>query len=132
MSYKTSFNGLESEVRGVYSAYNLTPQEIEDINKRFYGKINGSGSNYTIYYKSKCCLWLKLFVHEIWIPIKIDIREDFLKLTKSNKVFEKDIIAISKKLKEQRIELHVSYDFNTNSWILENYDSFLETLKELI
>ena len=96
MSYKTSFNGLESEVRGVYSAYNLTPQEIEDINKRFYGKINGSGSNYTIYYKSKRCLWLKLFVHEIWIPIKIDIREDFLKLTKSNKVFEKDIIERTK------------------------------------
>ena len=45
MSYKTSFNGLETEVRGVYSVYNLTPQEIEDINKRFYGKVNGSGSN---------------------------------------------------------------------------------------
>ena len=111
MSYKASFNGLESEVRGVYSAYNLTSQEIEYITKRFYGKVNGSGSSYTIYYKSKRYLWLKLFVHEIWMPIKIDIREDFLKLTKSNKIFEKNVIAISKKLKERRIELHVSYDF---------------------
>ncbi len=132
MSYKTSFNGLEIETRGVYSAYNLTPQEIEEIQKRFYGKVNGSGSNYTIYHNSKRYLWLKLFVHELWKPIKIDIREDFLKLTKSNKVFERDIIAISKKLKEQRIELHVIYNHNTKSWFLEDYDSFLETLKKLI
>ncbi len=132
MSYKTSFNGLEIETRGVYSAYNLTPQEIEEIQKRFYGKVNGSGSNYTIYHNSKRYLWLKLFVHGLWIPIKIDIREDFLKLTKSNKVFERDIIAISKKLKEQRIEFHVIYNHNTKSWFLEDYDSFLETLKKLI
>ena len=132
MSYKTSFNGLEIETRGVYSAYNLTPQEIEEIQKRFYGKVNGSGSNYTIYHNSKRYLWLKLFVHGLWIPNKIDIREDFLKLTESNKVFERDIIAISKKLKEQRIELHVIYNHNTKSWFLEDYDSFLETLKKLI
>lgn len=132
MSYRTSFNGLESEVRGVYSVYNLTPQEIYEINNRFYGKANGSGSNYTIFYKSKRHLWLKLFVHELWIPIKIDIRNDYLKLTQSNKVFEKDIIKISKELKEQRIELHVSFDLQSNSWILEDYDSFLETLKKLI
>lgn len=132
MSYKTSFNGLQIETRGVYSAYNLTPQEIEAIQKRFYGKVNGSGSNYTIYHNSKRYLWLRLFVHELWIPIKIDIRKEFLELTKSNKIFEKDIIEISKKLKEQRIELHVVYNHNTKSWFLEDYDSFLETLKKLI
>lgn len=132
MNYRTSFNGLQVEVKGVYSAYNLTSEEIEDIRKRFNNQINGSNSNYTIYFSAERHVWLKLFVHTVWIPIRFDIRKDLLELTHSDKIYEKDVLRISKELKDMRIELHVSYNAIKNSWILEDREFLIETLKDIL
>ena len=132
MVYKTSFNGLEVETLGVYKAYNLTPQEVESLRIRFHNKINGSGSNYAVYCNAKRYLWLKLFVHDVWIPIKLDIRKDFLAFSKADRIFEKDIRKASKELMEMRLELHVDYDLRTNSWTLVNKEDFLKLLESLL
>ena len=48
MIYRTSFNGLSVESRGVYKVYNITSEEYLFLYKKFNGKINGSNGNYTI------------------------------------------------------------------------------------
>lgn len=131
--YKTSFNGLKISVEGVYSAYNLSKEELESLKRHFgAGKVNGSGGNYTVYKFARRQVILKLFVHEIWIPIDFDIRKDLLKLYNSDRIFEKDIETLSKKLKEMRIQLHVEYDYKNNFWYIVDYKEFLKLLKELI
>ena len=132
MIYKTSFNGLELSVHGVYSAYNLTPDELKSLKNRFPDKINGSGSNYTVYCNAERHLWLKLFVHEVWIPIRFDLRRDFLELTNSKKIFTKDIEKISKELKNRRIEIQVDYNIGNNTWSIVNYERLLNLIKELV
>ena len=96
MIYRTSFNGLSVENRGVYKVYGITREEYMLLYKKFNNKINGSKGNYTIYDDAHCYLWLKLLVHDQWKPIKIDIRDDFLKATNSRRIYEADIKRISK------------------------------------
>lgn len=130
--YKTSFNGLKVYVEGVYSAYNLSQEELESLKRRFGAEnINGSNGNYTVYKHSSRKVILSLFVHERWIPLNFDIRKDLLKLYNSDRIFEKDIKALSKKLKEMRIQLHVDYDYK-HGWQIIDYDNFLELVKTLI
>ena len=131
--YKTSFNGLEISVKGVYSAYNLTPEELSSL-KRLFGEsnVNGSGSNYTVYKNHERKVFLKLFIHDIWKPISFDIRNDLLILFNSNRIFKKKIESISKELKNRRICLYVDYDISTNSWFIVKYDEFLNLLSEII
>lgn len=132
MIYRASFNGLSVETRGVYKVYNITPEEYLLLYKKFNQKINGSKGNYTIYDDSHRYLWLKLFVHDLWKPIKFDIREDFLKATNSQKVYEADIKKISKILTEERLFLYVSYDPKKDTYTLQNRDSFLAVLAKLL
>ena len=131
MSYKTSFNGLSISIKGVYSAYNLSQEELESLRRTFGPNcINGSNGNYTVFKDAKRHVFLNLFVHSIWKPISFDIREDLLKLCGSGKIFQKDIDYLSKKLKELRIELHV--DYISGNWFIIDYDKFLELIHELI
>ena len=131
--YRTSFNGLKVLVEGVYSAYNLSPEELSSL-KRYFGadKVNGSNGNYTVYRDAHRRIILELFVHEKWIPINFDIRKDLLRLFNSNRIYTRDIETLSKKLKEMRIQLHVEYDYVNNLWHIVDYDKFLELLKNLI
>lgn len=133
--YKTSFNGLEVVVEGVYSAYNLSEKELQNL-KRCFGesKVNGSQGNYTVYKDANRKVLLNLFIHDIWKPISFDIRKDLLQLFNSNKLYKKDIEKISKELKEMRIQLHVDYDPYITGWhiIDTDYDNFLNLLKQII
>lgn len=130
--YKTSFQKLEIEVRGVYSVYNLTPEELKSFNLRFHGKINGSGSNYTAFENASRKVWLKLFVHGCWLPIKIDIREDLLRLTNSNKIFNETVEKLSKTLKSNRVCIWVDYNIITNTWDFVSKEEFLKELSEIL
>lgn len=131
--YKTSFNGLKVCVNGVYSAYNLTQDELNSL-KRTFGeiKVNGSNGNYTVYKDAKRSVMLQLFVHQIWRPVEFDIRKDLLSIFRSNKIYTKNIEELSKKLKELRIQLHVDYDHINDRWYIVDYNDFLELLKNLI
>ena len=131
--YKTSFNGLEVSVKGVYSAYNLTQTELECLKRTFGEKnVNGSNGNYTVYKDSNRKVILKLFVHDLWIPIVFDIRADLLKLYNSNRIYKDKIEALSDKLKEMRIQIHVDYNHDTQKWYIVDYEDFMELLKGLI
>lgn len=133
MSYKSSFNGLLISVKGVYSAYNLTQDEVESLERTFgANSINGSNGNYTVFKNSQRHVYLNLFIHGLWKPISFDIRNDLLKLYKSHKLYEKDINLLSEKLKEMRIELHVDYDLVKRTWFICDYDKFLKLLADLI
>lgn len=132
MIYRTSFNGLSVESTGVYKVYNITNEEYLVLYKKFNGKLNGSKGNYTIYNNVQRHLWLKLFVHDLWKPIKFDIRKDFLKATNSQKVYEADIKKISKILNDSRFFLYVDYNPDTNSYTLLDKDSFFKVLAELL
>ena len=132
MIYRTSFNGLSVESRGVYKVYNITSEEYLFLYKKFNGKINGSNGNYTIYDDAHRYLWLKLFVHNQWKPIKFDIREDFLKVTGTQKIFEADIKRISKLLADARLAIYVMYDPKSDSYTLMEKDRFLTLLKDLL
>ena len=132
MMYRASFNGLSVESRGVYKVYNITSEEYLFLYKKFNGKINGSNGNYTIYDDAHRYLWLKLFVHDQWKPIKIDIRNDFLRVTGSQKIYEADIKKISKILTKERLFLYVCYDSKNNTYALLDKDSFLEVLAKLL
>ena len=129
--FKTSFNGLEKFQKGIYSAYNLNQEELESLKRKFGpNSINGSNGNYTVYRDAKRQVILKLFVHDIWLPITFDIRDDLLNLYGSNKIYKDDINRISKKLKEMRIQLHVEY--YDEAWHIIDYDKFLKLLKQII
>ncbi len=131
--YKTSFNGLKVSVEGVYSAYNLSPEELESLKRRFGAdKVNGSNGNYTVYKDAERKVILQLFIHEKWLPINFDIRKDLLKLYNSDRIFEKNIKTLSKKLKDMRLQLHVEYDYRNNLWYIVDYGYFIELLKSLI
>ena len=134
-TFKTSFNGLEVSVTGVYSAYNLSQEEFE-ILKRTFGaqNINGSNGNYTVFKNAKRKVLLKLFVHESWTPIVFDIRNDLLRLYKSNKLYKDKILDLSKKLKQMRIQLRVMYNYNTKQWTIieKDYQELLKTIEFLI
>ena len=132
MMYRASFNGLSVERKGVYNVYNITSEEYMLLYKKFNKRINGSKGNYTIYDDAHCYLWLKLLVHDQWKPIKIDIRDDFLKATNSRRIYEADIKRISKILTQNRLFLYVSYDPQKNTYALQNKDSFLTVLAELL
>lgn len=132
MVYRASFNGLSVENRGVYKVYGITSEEYLLLYRKFNGKINGSKGNYTIYDDAHRYLWLKLFVHDQWKPIKIDIRDDFLKATGTQKVYEADIKRISKILTQNRLFLYVSYDSSKSTYTLQNKDSFLAVLAGLL
>ena len=130
---KTSFNGLTISTKGVYSAYNLTQEEFESL-KRTFGldSINGSNGNYTVFRNAQRRVYLNLFIHDIWQPVSFDIRNDLLKLYKSNKIYQKDIDALSKSLKELRIQIHVEYDYEKKQWSIIDYPKFIELLSQLI
>ena len=132
--YKTSFNGLDVFVEGVYSAYNLTQEELTDLKRTFRGKVNGSKGNYTVYRDHVRRVNITLFVHDLWIPIRFDLREDLLKLSNSDKIYTEKIKLISKELKERRICIHVDYNYCCNRWsvIEEDYIYLMKTIKEII
>ena len=131
--YKTSFNGLSISVKGVYSAYNLTREEFESLTLAFdTNSINGSSGNYTIFQNAQRKVLLKLFVHELWIPIVFDIRDDLLRLYNSGRIYEDKIVDLSKRLKKMRIQLHVVYNEEMKEWEIVDYKGFLEILKILI
>ena len=132
MMYRASFNGLSVESRGVYKVYGITREEYMLLYKKFNNKINGSKGNYTIYDDAHRYLWLKLFVHDQWKPIKIDIRADFLKATNSQKIYEADIKRISNILTKERVFLYVSYNPDDNTYALLDKDSFLAVLAKLL
>ena len=131
--YKTSFCSLEIIVEGVYSAYNLTENEIEDLIKTF-GKrnINGSGGNYTIFKNADRKVILKLFVHGLWRPMTFDIRQTLLDLYDSDKLYKRNVEYLSKRLKEERIQLHVEYSRQTGVWYISDFDKLIEVLRDLI
>ena len=130
--YKSSFNGLEISVKGIYAAYNLSSEDLYSLKRKFDNKVNGSNGNYIAYQNAERKVLLMLFVHDVWIPIVVDIRNDLLKLYGSNRLFKKDIDDLSRRLKEMRLQLKVDFSINTHQWILIDYDSFLETLSNLI
>ena len=131
--YKTSFNGLSISVKGVYSAYNLTREEFESLTRAFDTNcINGSSGNYTIFQNAQRKVLLKLFVHELWIPVVFDIRDDLLRLYNSGRIYEEKIVDLSKRLKKLRIQLHVVYNEDAKEWEIVDYKGFLEILKILI
>ena len=131
--YKTSFNGLKVSVNGVYSAYNLSQEELYSLKRSFgEGNVNGSNGNYTVFKNAKRKVILTLFIHELWIPICFDIRKDLLELYNSDRLYEQDIKALSKKLKTMRIQIHVEYDNLSSSWHIVDYDKFLALLQNLI
>lgn len=134
MLYKTSFNGLQIETKGVYSAYNLTPDELECFRRYFHGNINGSGSNWTSFDTAERHVWLKLLVHNVWIPIRFDIREDLLKITSSKRIYEKDIQMVSERMKNQRLQLRVLYDNSSNKYSIceQDWEKFWNLLKIFI
>ncbi|MGN1270972.1 MAG: hypothetical protein ACI4UX_03215 [Clostridia bacterium] len=132
MIYRTSFNGLSVETKGVFKAYNISKEEYEILYRKFNGQINGSKGNYAIYDNAHRYLWLKLFVHDQWKPIKFDIREDFLKVTGTQKIFEADIKRISKLLADARLAIYVMYDPKSDSYTLMEKDRFLTLLKDLL
>lgn len=129
---KTSFNGLQMSKEGIYHAYNLSVDEFESLKRHFGDKVNGSKENCIVCEHADRRIVLNLFVHEVWIPLEFDMRGDLLRLFKSNKIFQKDIKNLSRKLKEMKIQLHVDYDWKTNSWHIVEYDKFLELLSKLI
>lgn len=132
MIYRASFNGLSVETKGVFKAYNISKEEYEILYRKFNGQINGSKGNYAIYDNAHRYLWLKLFVHDQWKPIKFDIREDFLKVTGTQKIFEADIKRISKLLADARLAIYVMYDPKSDSYTLMEKDRFLTLLKDLL
>lgn len=132
MIYRTSFNGLTVECTGVYKVYNVSNEEYNLLLRKFNGQINGSNGNYAIYNNAQRHLWLNLFVHDQWKPIRFDIRNDFLKATKRKKIYEDDIRRISKLLVEDRLFLYVDYNPNENTYTLLNKDTFLEMLVKLL
>ena len=132
MIYRTSFNGLSVETKGVYKVYDVTNEDFKVLQRRYNGQKNGSKGNYAIYDNAHRYLWLKLFVHDKWMPIKFDIREDFLKVTNSQKIYEADIKRISEILTEGRLFLYVDYDSNSGNYTLMEKERFLTLLKELL
>ena len=107
-------------------------EEYKALFMKFNGQINGSNGNYAIYNNARRYLWLNLFVHDRWEPIRFDIRNDFLKATNGKKIYEEAIKKISKLLAKERLFLYVDYDPKTNTYTLLNKDSFLEILVKLL
>lgn len=132
MIYRTSFNSLQVECQGVYKVYNVSKEEYKALFRKFNGQINGSNGNYAIYNNARRYLWLNLFVHDRWEPIRFDIRNDFLKATKGKKIYEEAIKKISKLLAKERLFLYVDYDSKTNTYTLLNKDTFMEILVKLL
>lgn len=132
MIYRTSFNSLQVECQGVYKVYNVSKEEYKALFRKFNGQINGSNGNYAIYNNARRYLWLNLFVHDRWEPIRFDIRNDFLKATKGKKIYEEVIKKISKLLSKERLFLYVDYDPKTNTYTLLNKDTFMEILVKLL
>lgn len=134
-TFKTSFNGLDVVVTGVYSAYNLSQEEFQTLKRKFGSQnINGSNGNYTVFKNAERKVLLKLFVHEAWTPIVFDIRPDLLRLYKTNKLYKDKILDLSKKLKQMRLQLRVMYNFHQNKWTImeKDYQEFLRILGALI
>ena len=131
-TYKASFNGLGVEFKGVYKAYNLTPEEIVSIRKHFCDQISDSKTSYTVSCVVENHLWLTLFIHELWEPIRFDIKKDYLKLTHSDEISKNDIERISASIEKLNISLYVSYNYYNNTWTIKDYDRFLEVLKSLL
>jgi len=132
MVYKASFNSLKIYEDGVYSAYNLTSNELESLKRRFGSKVNGSNGNYTAFGEASRRVVLQLFVHGRWQPVKFEIRKDLLKVFNSKKLYKKNIEKLDKKLKDMRLQLDVDYDGHDHRWQIVNYNSFLELLSKLI
>lgn len=133
--WKTSFNGLKVVVDGIYSVYNLTFNDLKDLERKFGSEnVNGSGGNYTVFRDHDRKVVLSLFVHGIWKPISFDVRKDFLELFESKRIFTKNIEIISKELKERRICLHVDFNPITKTWYIigEDYEGFLNLVKQII
>ena len=132
--YKTSFNGLEVSVKGVNSAYNLSQEELESLRRTFgIQNVNGSNGNYTVFKDAYRRVLLKLFVHDVWVPITFDIRPELLQLYKSNRLYESDIHDLSKKLKKLRIQIRVKC-LPTKGWVMldTDYNVLKKTLEALI
>ena len=130
MIYRSSFNGLEVEVKGVYSVYNVTDEEFDFLRRRFHDKINGSNGNYTIYESAARYVWVKLYVHDQWFPIKFDIRGDMLKLLGKQRIYAEQVEDLSKILKSKRLTLKVDYDVHSNTWTFIDKDELLKIIKE--
>ncbi len=129
--YKSSFNGLEISVKGVYHVYNLSQEELEIIRRTFgVDSINGSNGNYTIFKNAERHVYLRLFIHDLWKPIQVDIRDDLLVLYKTGRIYKKDIDYLSKRLHDMRLQLHVEYI--SGYWSIVNYHEFIELVAQII
>ena len=132
MIYKCSFNSLNICVDDVYTAYNLTPNELKDLKRRFGEKISCNNGIYTVYKFADRKIFLELFVHEKWITVQFDIRNDLSRLFNATEIDKNDIKKLSEKLKENRVQLYVEYNMRMNTWKIVDYDNFLVLLEDLI
>lgn len=129
---KTSFNGLTVVKQGVHHAYDLTPKELESLKRHFGDRVIGSNGNYTVFENPNTRIFIQLFVHKAWKILQFDIRKDLLNLFNTDEISVNTVEQLSKKLFEKRIQVHVNYNWNTNSWSISDYDEFLELLKNSI
>lgn len=131
MIYRASFNGLSVETKGVFKVYNISKEDYGFLYRKFNGQINGSKGNYAIYNNAHRYLWLKLFVHDRWEPIKFDIREAYLRVTGNQKVYEADIEKLSNLLTSARFILHVKYE-EKFGYTLVDEERFLVLIRKLL
>ncbi len=131
--WKTSFNGLKVSVEGVYTAYNLSPEELDSLKLTFEKpKVIDSSGIFTVFKLNNEKVLLQLFVHGPWILIELDIRDDLLRLFKSDKINPKDIESLSKKMIDKRIQIEVDYNWRNNTWFIVDRNKFFNTLSNLI
>ena len=129
---KTSFNGLKVSEDGVYTAYDLTPEELESLKRHFGNRMKGSDGNYTICETSYRRVILKLFVHEARRLIEFDIRRDLLDLFNCNQISADTVKKLEEKLMEKRVRIDVDYSWSNNTWSISNHNAFIELLKSCI
>lgn len=114
-NFRTSFNGIDCKTVGVYKLYGLTAEEVEILRRKNNGKINGSGSDYTIYKNAKRYVYIKLYIHDLDLPIVIDIRAKLLHLTNKKRIPKKMILGL-----EHNLPKNIFVCRTDEKWRLEN------------
>lgn len=123
--YRTSFNGVERRVFGVYKLYGLTELEVEIFRRENHNMINGSDGSYTIYKDSRRYIYVNMYVHSLRLPIQIDIMPQLLALTGLSRISSKLIQGLNDTFPKN---IYVYY--NGKKWMFDNSNLLEEVVRK--
>ena len=124
MNYRAYFQNFITETEGIVKYYGITKKEADELKREHKGKVSGSNGNYTVYDNAVTSTYLVFYLPEIKRKVRINVRDEILKISGLKKLSHKFIKAFKENMPK------ISYlKVEDKKWVLEDKELLEKVIK---